>query len=105
MSTVHDPQVPAGPAEDLPPAPWTGPSPFSTQAGVAGVMAGLPAARAGLAGGDVIVSVDGHPVSCPAQIQALLEACHPGDTVSIRWDDPAGMAHAATVVLTTGPAG
>jgi S1-C subfamily serine protease len=49
--------------------------------------------------------VDGHPVSSPAQIQALLEACHPGDKVSIRWDDPAGMAHAATVVLTTGPAG
>jgi len=26
MSTVHGPPVPAGPAEDLPPAPWTGPS-------------------------------------------------------------------------------
>jgi S1-C subfamily serine protease len=80
-------------------------SPFSTQAGVAGVMAGLPAARAGLPAGDVIVSVDGHPVSSPAQIQALLEACHPGGKVSIRWDDPAGLAHAATVVLTTDPAG
>jgi S1-C subfamily serine protease len=75
-----------------------------TEVVVAGVMPGLPAARAGLAPGDVIVSINGHPVASPAGIQALLEPYHPSDQVSISWQDPSGQTHTATLVLATGPA-
>jgi len=71
---------------------------------VVGTMPGLPAARAGLAPGDVIVSINGHAVASPFGIQTLLEQHHPGDRVSIGWLDPSGQAHTATVVLATGPA-
>ncbi len=75
-----------------------------TWAVVVGVMPGLPAARAGLAPGDVIVSINGHAVASPSGVQALLEPYHPGDQVSISWQDPSGQAHTATVDLATGPA-
>jgi S1-C subfamily serine protease len=75
-----------------------------TEAVVVGTMAGLPAARAGLAPGDVIVSINGRAVTSPSGIQALLEPYHPGDRVSIGWQDPSGGTHATTVVLAAGPA-
>jgi hypothetical protein len=31
--------------------------------------------------------------------------CHAGDKISVSWDDPAGHAHTAAVVLAIGPAG
>ena len=77
----------------------------TTEAVVVGVMPGLPAASAGLAPGDVIVSITGHAVTSPSGIQALLEPYHPGDQVSISWQDPSGQTHTATVDLATGPAG
>ena len=82
------------------------PVPFTsrTEAVIVGVMPGLPAARAGLVPGDAIVSIDGHAVTSPSAIQTLLEPYHPGDQVSIGWQDPSGQAHTATVVLATGPA-
>jgi S1-C subfamily serine protease len=65
---------------------------------VVGVMPGLPAARAGLAPGDVIVSINGHAVASRSGMQALLEPHHPGDPVGINWQDPSGRTHTATVV-------
>ena len=75
-----------------------------TEAVLVGTMPGLPAARAGLVAGDVIVSINGHAVTSPTGIQALLEPYHPGDRVSIGWQDLSGQTHTATVVLATGPA-
>jgi len=75
-----------------------------TEVVVIGTMAGLPAASAGLAPGDVIVSIDGRAVTSPSGIQALLEPYHPGDRASIGWRDASGRAHATTVVLAVGPA-
>ena len=49
------------------------------EAVVLGTMPGLPAAKAGLAPGDAIVSVTGHAVASPSGTQALLEPYHPGD--------------------------
>jgi len=77
----------------------------TTEAVVVGVMPGLPAASAGLAPGDVIVSITGHAVTSPSGIQALLEPYHPGDPVSVAWQDLSGQTHTATVDLATGPAG
>ena len=67
-------------------------------------MPGLPAANAGLAAGDVIVSINGHAVASPSGIQALLEPYHPCDQASISWQDPSGQTHTTTVVLAAGPA-
>jgi S1-C subfamily serine protease len=69
-----------------------------------GIMPGLPAAKAGLTPGDMIVSVTGDAVTSPSGIQDLLEPYHPGNRVSIGWQDLSGQAHTATVVLATGPA-
>jgi len=71
---------------------------------VAGVLPGAPAERAGLAQGDVIVSVDGNRISSPEGLQSALGRHHPGDSVTIGWADAAGQTQSATVVLATGPA-
>jgi S1-C subfamily serine protease len=71
---------------------------------VAGVVSGTPAAGAGLAQGDVIVSVNGQQVSSPEALQSALGQHHPGDSVTIGWADASGQTQSATVVLATGPA-
>ena len=71
---------------------------------VAGVVPGTPADGAGLTQGDVIVSVDGQSVSSPEQLQAALGQHHPGDSVTIGWQDQTGQTQSATVVLANGPA-
>lgn len=79
--------------------------PSRTGARVASVIPGLPAARAGLAVGDVIVSVAGRAVSSPGGVRVALEPHHPGNAIGVSWVDRAGRAHSATVVLAHGPAG
>jgi S1-C subfamily serine protease len=71
---------------------------------VAGAVAGTPASGAGLAQGDVIVSVDGQSVSSPEQLQSALGQHHPGDSVTIGWQDQTGQTQSASVVLANGPA-
>ena len=75
-----------------------------TETVIVGVLPGLPAANAGLVPGDVIASINGHPVTSPSGMQALLQPCHPGNRVSIGWRDLSGKAHTATIVLAAGPA-
>jgi S1-C subfamily serine protease len=71
---------------------------------IAGTVSGMPADRAGLAQGDVIISAGGHRISSPAALQAALERYHPGDSVRIGWTDQFGQTHFATIVLANGPA-
>jgi S1-C subfamily serine protease len=71
---------------------------------VAGVVPGTPADGAGLAQGDVIVSVDGQSISSPEQLQSALGQHHPGDSVTIGWQDQTGQTQSASVVLANGPA-
>ncbi len=73
-------------------------------AAVQQVLQGTPAAGAGLTGGDVITSVDGHSVSSPSALQAALEEHHPGDKVTIGWTDQAGQAQSGSLTLANGPA-
>jgi len=63
-----------------------------------------PAAVAGLAPGDVIVSLGGHAVTS-AGLRSVIDAYHPGNKTGVVWADLAGQTHAATVVFATGPAG
>ena len=80
--------------------------PFSsrTETVVVGAMPGMPAAKAGLVPGDVIISIDGHAVASPSALQALLEPYHPGHRVTISWQDPSGQIHTASADLAAGPA-
>jgi S1-C subfamily serine protease len=74
-------------------------------ASVASVVSGSPAAQAGLARGDTIVSIGGQNVDQPATVTTLMDSHHPGDRVAIGWVDASGRSQTATVRLATGPAG
>ncbi len=76
----------------------------STSATISGVLPGSPAARAGLAAGDVIDSVGGHAVSSPDDLSSVIQRYHPGDKVTVTWTNEFGQTSTSTVVLTTGPA-
>ena len=71
---------------------------------VADVVSGGPAEGAGLAAGDVIVSVDGHAVTTAAGLSSVMAGHQPGDRVGITWTDPTGTTGSATVTLASGPA-
>jgi S1-C subfamily serine protease len=70
---------------------------------VAVVQPGSPAASAGIAPGDVIVSVDSTTITSFADVPAALNRFHPGDRVSVGWTDTSGQHHTATVQLVAGP--
>jgi S1-C subfamily serine protease len=67
------------------------------------VLPGGPVAKAGLVGGDVITSLDGHSVTSSAALSVLMITHHPGDHVRIGWVSAAGQAHTSTVSLASGP--
>jgi S1-C subfamily serine protease len=64
---------------------------------------GEPAAKAGLAGGDVITSLDGEPVSSPGALAKLLARFRPGDAIELGWIDRAGKTHTSRLELASGP--
>lgn len=72
---------------------------------IAGTVPGTAAAAAGLTAGDAIVSVGGHAVTSDADLQSLIEGYHPGDKVTIVWQDQQGQTHRSAVTLTQGPTG
>lgn len=47
------------------------------------VRSNTPAAKANLKEGDIVLSVDGHPVNRPNHLQSLVARKHPGDTVTL----------------------
>ncbi len=71
---------------------------------VAGVIGGGAAAKAGLAEGDVITSLGGHPVTSSRHLSTLMSRYHPGQSVKLGWTDTTGHAHSKTITLGTGPA-
>ena len=71
---------------------------------LSGVIPGSPSEKAGLAGGDVITSINGQPVDSPSSLTAILRQHHPGDKVSVGWSDSSGKKRSATITLTVGPA-
>jgi len=80
---------------------------YGQQAGgaeLAGVLAGSPAANAGLGQGDTITELGGQTVTDAEGIQHILVKYHPGDTVQVTWLDTSGQQHTATLTLTSGPA-
>jgi S1-C subfamily serine protease len=70
---------------------------------VAGVNRGSPGEQAGLAAGDVIVSLDGAAVDSPTTLTSLLTDHHPGDLVRVAWADQSGQQQNAPLRLVAGP--
>jgi hypothetical protein len=48
------------------------------------VVPGSPAEKAGLAAGDELVAIDGHPVATPQEVAAIVGAHEPGDEIELR---------------------
>jgi putative serine protease PepD len=67
---------------------------------VASVQRGGPAARAGIASGDVITEINGQRVSSPSDVADALATAKPGENVSVAIDKPDGWR--ATVQVTLG---
>jgi S1-C subfamily serine protease len=74
-------------------------------ASIEGVVSGSPAAAAGLSAGDTITSVGGHTIPSSTSLRSVLDEFHPGQKVSVTWEDASGTSHAATVDLASGPTG
>jgi S1-C subfamily serine protease len=74
-----------------------------TGAAIAAVIPGSPAASAGLEEGDVIVSLNGQAVSSPSDLSSLMSSRHPGDRVTVGYDDASGQLQTVTLTLAAGP--
>ena len=70
---------------------------------VAGVVAGGPAAKAGLQQGDVITEIDGQTATTNVQLQELTLTKQPGDTVTIGYARDGATGKKATVTLGAQP--
>jgi S1-C subfamily serine protease len=73
-------------------------------AAISSVVTGGPAAKAGLAAGDVITAVDGTSIADAAALHTALAGKNPGQTVTLTWTDSLGQSQHSTVTLGTGPA-
>ncbi len=71
---------------------------------VVGVQANSAAAAAGIVAGAVIVSIDGHTINSATDLNTAMATTHPGDKVTVGWQDSSGQSHTATVTLRTGAA-
>jgi S1-C subfamily serine protease len=74
-------------------------------AAVKDVLRSGPAAQAGVAPGSLITSIDGNAVNNANALTDFLDQHHPGDSVTLTWTDPSGVAHTAPVTLAVGPPG
>lgn len=77
----------------------TTPSTGTAGVTISGVIQNSPAAKAGLQGGDVIASVDGHTTDSWSALQSQIAAHLPGDQLTVHYVDQSGTAHTATVQL------
>lgn len=67
------------------------------------VVAGGPAADAGLTAGSVITSLNGQAVVSQDELATALGQLSPGQKVRVGWTDPAGSRHTGTVTLGESP--
>jgi S1-C subfamily serine protease len=75
----------------------------SSGAYIESVLPGSPAARAGLAAGDVITAVNGSQVSDQADLSMSLFDLRPGQTIELVWVDSSGQQHSGSLTLGSGP--
>ena len=79
-------------------------APASTGALIVGILCGTAAEAQGLAAGDVITAVSGQAVTTPGSLTDITARYHPGDVVSVSWEDTSGGRHTRSITLGSGPA-
>jgi S1-C subfamily serine protease len=72
-------------------------------ANVVAVQSGSGAESAGIAQGDVIVSINGKTVNSATDLTHAIVAYAPKDKVDVKWIDSSGTSHQASVALSSGP--
>jgi membrane-associated protease RseP (regulator of RpoE activity) len=75
---------------------------ISKGAAIGDIVAGSPAATAGLKGDDVIVGIDGQPVGSPRDVIAIIGRHNPGDRIAVQILDSSNGHSANTVSVTLG---
>jgi S1-C subfamily serine protease len=75
----------------------------SAGAVISGVVPGGPAVSAGLAAADVITALNGHTVSSPTDVSALVLTEKPGSQATVSYLDQSGTSRTASVTLGSGP--
>ena len=78
-------------------------APASSGVLVIDAFCGTAVNQAGLEPGDVITSVNGHAVTTPGSLRGATGNYHPGEVVSIGWEDISGGRHSTAVTLGPGP--
>ena len=68
-----------------------------------GALCNTAAAAAGVSGGDVIISVDGHAATSPTSLTNLMVQYRSGQQVTVVWVDPSGHKHTSGMTLTAHP--
>jgi S1-C subfamily serine protease len=86
------------------PAPPATPGGPVTGVTVAEVMAGSPAASAGVVAGDTLTEVDGQAATSPDAVSAQIKKHRSGEKLNFSWIDGSGRRRNATVILAAGPA-
>lgn len=71
---------------------------------VVGVLAGTPAARAGLAAGDTVTAIGKTAVTSADDVSGAIQCYDAGQSVAITWVDDQGGTHSDTVTLAASPA-
>ncbi len=66
------------------------------------VLRGGPAELAGLANGDVILTIDGTPIESAAGLTQVLDRHYPGDVIELTWVDRAGQHRTGKTTLGAG---
>ena len=79
-------------------------APVDSGALVDGVLCGTAADAAGITAGDVIITADGHAVSSPDALTAIVDACRPGSVVTVTWVSPSDATRTSRVRLDAAPA-
>jgi putative serine protease PepD len=74
----------------------------ASNARLAAVPAGTPAAKAGIKAGDVITAMDGKTISTPDELASAVNSFKPGETVSVTYERN-GQSHTVQVKLATRP--
>jgi S1-C subfamily serine protease len=78
-------------------------APVSSGTLILGTLCHTPAASAGITAGAVITAVDGHAVTSPNSLSAILQGYRPGVTVSVTWVDTSGGRHVSNLNLLQDP--
>ncbi len=71
---------------------------------IAGILSGTPANTVGLQAGDLITQLNGTPTTTVASLTNILDASHPGQSISLTWWNPSlDQYRSASVVLVVDP--